>query len=289
MKKQIKRLLIKACNLERPSIVNVKNVSLSTNQILEGRRALITGGTSGIGKAIALAFLKAGCSVAITGRDLKRVQETIQEFKDANSLFSQHIYGLKWDVQHDDISIKYDELKNILGGNIDILVNNAGIDSGAMAPNTKSEDFDKVIDTNLKGSYFLSQYIGRIFTQNKICGNILFISSSSAIRPAISPYMLSKWGIRGLTLGFAKSLAPYGITVNGIAPGPTATPMLLKEGASLAHKSSPLKRFILPEEIANMAVFLTSEMGRSIIGDTIFMTGGVGLTTLDDFQYSEWL
>ena len=79
-----------------------------------------------------------------------------------------------------------------------------------------------------KGVFFLSQMLGKYFVTNNIKGNILNIASASCIRPADSAYTVSKWGIRGLTLGLAKTLAKYGITVNGIAPGPTATPMMIK-------------------------------------------------------------
>lgn len=122
--------------------------------------------------------------------------------------------------------------------------------------------------------------------ENNIKGNILNIASSSSLRPAASAYTLTKWGTRGLTLGLAKTLAPYGITVNGIAPGPTATPMLHREqGDNLAFHGNPLGRFALPEEIANMAVFLVSPMGRSVVGDIVYMTGGSGLVTFDDVSY----
>ena len=107
------------------------------------------------------------------------------------------------------------------------------------------------------------------------------------MRPAISAYTLTKWGIRGLTLGLGKIFAPYGITVNGIAPGPTATQMIIKkETDNITFSTNPLGRLVMPEEIANMAVFLVSEMGRSIIGDIVYMTGGSGLVTLDDVKYS---
>lgn len=103
---------------------------------------------------------------------------------------------------------------------------------------------------------------------NQIKGNILNIASSSSLRPANSAYTISKWGIRGLTSGLAKSLAPYGITVNGVAPGPTATPMLLKEDIhNISHPNLPAGRYVLPEEIANMALFLVSDMGRMVVGD----------------------
>lgn len=86
-------------------------------------------------------------------------------------------------------------------------------------------------------------------------------------------------------MGLAKSLAPYGITVNGIAPGPTATPMVGKDPRSNLTFSNALGRYGLPEEIANMAVVLVSGMGRSIMGDMVYMTGGSGLLTFDDISY----
>ena len=112
------------------------------------------------------------------------------------------------------------------------------------------------------------------------------IASSSSLRPAISAYELSKWGIRGLTMGLAKKYIKKGIVVNGIAPGPTATSMLNKdEKGNLTRSNSPIGRYILPEEIANAAVFLVSDMGRTIVGDIIYMTGGAGIITFDDVNY----
>lgn len=167
-----------------------------------------------------------------------------------------------------------------------ILVNNAGV-LGASLPTATEEEFDKVIDTNLKGVFFLSQLFGNYLKVNKIEGNILNIASSSSLRPAASAYTLSKWGVRGLTLGLAKSLAPYGVTVNGIAPGPTATPMLLKDDLeNITNNGNPIGRYAMPEEIANMAVILVSAMGKTIIGDIVYMTGGAGTITFDDMPYS---
>lgn len=119
-----------------------------------------------------------------------------------------------------------------------------------------------------------------------IKANILNIASSSSLRPAISPYTLSKWGIRGLTLGLAKSLIPYNIVVNALAPGPTATPMLLPQSSeSIDLPTSPANRYATADEIANMAVMLVSDIGRMIIGDCIYMTGGAGVITYDDMSY----
>lgn len=169
---------------------------------------------------------------------------------------------------------------------IDILVNNAGVNFVGI-PNAIESEYDKVMDTNLKGAFFLSQIFGKYMIKNKIRGNILNIASASSLRPADSAYILSKWGIRALTLGLAKSLSKYGITVNGIAPGPTATPMMInKETSNIALNRLPLGRYITTEEIANMAIVLVGDMGRSIIGDIVYMTGGAGNLTYDDVTYS---
>lgn len=142
------------------------------------------------------------------------------------------------------------------------------------------------MDTNLKGVFFFSQLVGRYMVDNNIEGNILNIASASSLRPAASVYTLSKVGIKEFTLGMAKSLIPHGVVVNGLAPGPTATPMLIKgEKPNLAIDHNPLGRFALPEEIANMAVILTSNMGRTIVGSIVYMTGGSGTITFEDVQY----
>lgn len=182
---------------------------------------------------------------------------------------------------------KFEEILNLKNiSEIDILVNNAGVLGGDIKDVTEVE-YDQIINTNLKGVFFLSQLIGTYYKENKIKGNILNIASSSSLRPAASAYTISKWGVRGLTLGLAKLFAPYNITVNGIAPGPTATKMILKDdNINIAFPKNPIGRCATPEEIANMAVFLTSNMGRTIVGDIIYMTGGAGLITFDDVNYN---
>lgn len=257
-------------------------VQLSPSELLKGRCALITGGTSGIGYAIAKAFLEAGAKVIITGRDESRIQASLKSLGHQGMAFG-------FVLNNADVSsfeATFESMKSAIGGGkIEILVNNAGV-LGAVMPNADSSVYDTVLNTNLKGSFFLSQMLGKYMKENQIKGNILNIASSSSLRPAISAYTLSKWGMRGLTMGLAKSLAPYGITVNGIAPGPTATPMLKSDNNNITNKSIPLGRFVMPEEIANMAVFLVSDLGRSIIGDIVYMTGGAGVVTFEDMSYN---
>lgn len=268
---------------------NVQVVNLAPNELLKGRVALITGGTSGIGFHIAKAFLRSGAAVIITGRSEERLRRACAELNEdrtyTDSLFSIMMDNTEVRLFKTCFQEVIDKVRAKGYRQIDILVNNAGV-LGASMPSATEEEFDKVIDTNLKGVFFLSQLVGKYMKENKIEGNILNVGSSSCLRPAISAYTLSKWGIRGMTLGLAKSLAPYGITVNGIAPGPTATPMLLKDGLdNITNNGNPIGRYALPEEIANMAVVLVSPMGRTIVGDMIYMTGGAGTITYDDVNY----
>lgn len=263
-----------------PQIVELKQESL-----LQGRTALVTGGTSGIGNEIARSFLKAGATVLITGRNQERIDKVVAEMK--KGIPDALIYGLAMNmIDVGGIKEKMSEALQILPSHqIDILVNNAGVSGDSFATTTE-EQYDNTMDTNLKGVYFLSQYIAHYYIDNKIKGNILNIASSSSLRPANSAYSISKWGIRGLTEGLARVLAPYGITVNGIAPGQTVTPMM--QGTStenIYHPTNLIGRYILPVEIANMAVILVSEMGRAIVGDIVYMTGGSGNVTNEDLPY----
>lgn len=268
----------------KPRPLNINHIEFQPNTLLKGKTVVITGGTSGIGYAIAKLFLQSGAHVIITGRNSSKLNQSVRKLVDETDGTCEGIEMDNCDIKGMEHKIN-DLIKSISPRKINILVNNAGIGKGASFPMTSEEDWNKTLETNLKGTYFLSQIIAKYFIRNNIEGNILNISSSSGIRPANSPYMASKWGIRGLTLGMAKALAPHGIIVNGIAPGPTATPMLARGLENPELKTSPIGRFIRPEEIAGMALVLVSELGRSIVGDTVFMTGGVGLTTFDDISY----
>ena len=286
---QIKSLLKKLLGIFPKKMVSVKVATLPKSTLLQSRCAIITGGTSGIGFAIAEAFLISGASVVITGRSQDRLNTSVNQLQSrfpGATILGRVLDNTKVDSFEDSFRTIINDLNSKGIGAIDILVNNAGVNYKGM-PNAIESEYDLVLDTNLKGVFFLSQLVGKYMVSNNIRGNLLNIASASSIRPANSAYTLSKWGIRGLTLGLAKSLGPYGITVNGIAPGPTATPMMIKDpSTNMALDRIPLGRYITTEEIANMAVVLVSDMGRSIMGDLVYMTGGAGLLTYDDVNYS---
>lgn len=252
------------------------------SELLNNRTALITGGTRGLGLAIASAFINSGANVIITGRTQSSLDQAQTLIIETTKCSKDRIKTLILDLS------LISSIKNIASEidkyNIDILVNNAGVSDELTFESMTEEEYDFVMDTNLKGTYFLSQEVSNYMMHNNIKGNILNIASSSSLRPATLPYTLSKWGIRGFTEGLSKKLIKRGIVVNGIAPGQCATSMVINDD-SLNSQRSPIERLITPQEIANMSVILVSDIGRSIVGDVVYMCGGSGVITFDDVDY----
>ncbi len=283
MKKILRRLISHICP---PKIVKADISVLAPNCLLDGRKAIITGGTSGIGYQIAISFLKAGAEVLITGRSQKRIDDAISKICSVNADYVHRVYGQEMDITNiANLERAFQEVSKKIG-KVDILVNNAGLTGGHINDCTET-DFDSIVNTNMKGVFFLSRIVGRYMVSNKIQGNILNVCSSSSLRPANSVYTMSKWAVRGLTEGLARMLIPYGIVVNGIAPGLTATPMLNKNDSNdnLSNPYVLTKRYATAEEIAEMAVILVSNMCRMVVGDVLYMTGGSGLLYHEDVNY----
>lgn len=255
--------------LVRKHPVIVKDIE---SNLLFGKHALITGGNSGIGYAIAKKMLESGATVTILGRSKEKNERAAKEL------------GCSYLIE--DVSLTQQLISDLLvflkEHNVDILVNSAGVLDKEPWLEKTPEGFDKVMNTNLKAVYFLCQTLANDMIKKNIKGHILNISSSSSQRPSWGPYQLSKRALNGLTLGFAQRLAPQGIIVNGIAPGVTATPMMnaVLDSDNLSYPN-PLRRASTPEEIANLAVFLASDLGNSVVGDTVMMTGGSGNLSFD--------
>lgn len=287
LKGKVKNEIKRAVKLLIPDHKTYASVSvLAPSQLLAGRVALVTGGTSGIGYAIAKAFLQAGASVVITGRSEEKAACMADRLKQ-EAPEGCKAFGIAMDnARPSDFDAKLDAIQKLFaGGKIDILVNNAGV-QGAQFGTATEQEFETVMDTNVKGTFFLSQAVARRWIADGTRGNILNICSSSSLRPAANAYTISKVALKEITAGLAKALIGKGIVVNGLAPGPTATPMLHRDGAGdISCPHNPLGRYALPEEIASMAVILCSGLGQTIVGSVVYMTGGAGILTYEDVKY----
>lgn len=272
-----------------PPVIKAEIHTLALNELLKDRKALITGGTSGIGLEIAKSFLNAGAAVVITGRCRERLDSACDKICEVKNEWKERLFSVVMDVAD---SSKLEDcfvnaMQTVRWGGVDVLVNNAGLEGGHINDCTEQE-FDSIMNTNVKGVFFLSRIVARNMIKNKIRGNILNICSSSSFRPANSAYTMSKQAIKSLTEGLARMLIPHGIVVNGIAPGMTATPMLKKADSEgdLYLDAVLTKRYATPEEVANMAVIMVSNMCRMVVGDVLCMTGGSGLVYHEDINYN---
>lgn len=274
----IKKLINKFKPMPKTIPIMIESTSA---QILIGKAAIVSGGTSGIGYGIAKSFLKAGANVVICGRSHDKLERAVKELSDYGS-----VKGLEFDISNID---KMEEvIKSFLDYSnykIDILVNSAGTNSFEKFGGITEDMYDSVLNTNLKGTLFLSQLIANYMIENSIKGNILNIASTGSFRPADTAYRVSKWGIRGLTLGMAKNLIKHGIVVNGIAPGPTATSMLNASNDNINWPRNPSGRMTTVEEVAELAKYMVSDSSRMLVGELVSLSGGAGVLTYDDVDY----
>ncbi|WP_323668457.1 SDR family NAD(P)-dependent oxidoreductase [Aliarcobacter butzleri] len=263
----IKNFLICLKTGSKPVQVSVSQIAYE--KLFEEKHILVTGGTSGIGFEIAKKFLSLGAKVTITGRNINKLDSIKKDINNPNLIV------VEWDISNSKIiDEKINETIEKMG-KIDILINNSGI----YAPNnffdTDEKLFDEIMNTNLKGLFFTSKKIAEYFIKNSIKGKIINISSVRSIQGGAEPYGISKWGVRGLTQGLARDLAKYGIVVNAVAPGITATGINGINIEKNAYTSSSLdKRVALPQEIAEIVTFLSSNAANHIIGQTIVCDGG---------------
>lgn len=253
------------------NMVPVEIPTLSSN-LLEGKIALIIGGTGGIGRGIAQSFIEAGAKVIISGTNENKINSYIKGFGEQAKGIVINIREVgSFDNRILEAALLFEENR------IDILVNCAGVHGDQSFGNVSEETYDAVMDTNLKGMFFMTQSMGNYMKKNSIKGHILNVSSAAALKPGFTPYEISKNGVRALTLGASAELIQYGIVVNAIGPGPVATAMLgRKETDTLYTDCVPAGRFATPKEIGQLATIMVSDMCNLVIGDTFYISGGSG-------------
>lgn len=247
--------------------VTAKIAYTAPHDMLYGKRIVITGGGRGLGLAMAKKFLSEGASVLIAGRNEDTLKLNAKELK---------CEYLKLDVQDIDSFDSFIKKADSTLHGIDCLVNNAGIslhenDFTSVTP----ESFDLQINTNLKGSFFLAQKFIQLLTNNNRKGVLLFMSSETSHTADIRPYGLTKAAINSLVKGLASMYSSKGIRINAVAPGVTTSDMTgIKADSNLFFKSNTLERAYLPEEVAECACFLLSDVSGCISGEIITCNNG---------------
>ncbi len=248
-------------------------------QLLKNKSALITGGTAGIGKAIALLYAKHGADVAIFGTNKERAEQVLQELEVRRAHSQQKFASYLVNVA--DYKEVDEAIQKLLAdwGKIDVLVNNAGITKDNLLIRMSEEDWDRVIDVNLKSVYNTCRSLARSMMKAR-SGAIINISSVIGLTGNAGQvnYAASKAGMIGLTKSLAKELASRNVRANCIAPGYIETPMtdvLSEQVKGQVLAAIPLGRIGSPKDIAHAALYLASDLSSYVTGQVITVDGGM--------------
>ena len=243
---------------------------------LDGKVAVVTGGNSGIGLAIAKAFREEGALVAILGRNPESLESASKELGKGSFAVQGDVSKIK-DIDH----LYAETVRNF--GNIDVLVANAGIGEFIPVDGADESHFDRVVNINFKGAYFTVQR--SLEYLNKGASIILTSSALNQMGwPGTSVYSATKAAVRSLARSFSADLLPKGIRVNTLSPGPIETPIFERLGLppdeltgfkAQVTDQHPMKRFGRPEEMARVAVFLASDDSTYVVGADLVADGGM--------------
>ncbi len=245
----------------------------------EGRSAIVTGGTRGIGKAIVLELAKHGANVAF---NFSKSAEEAEKLKAEVESLGVKAIAAQCDVASTEASAEFVKKVHSEFGSIDFLINNAGITRDQLIMRMKEDDWDAVIDTNLKGAWNFSKAVLRPMMKNENGGSILNISSISGVVGMLgqSNYSASKAGMMGLTKSLAKEVASRKITVNALALGLIETEMASEMNAEVREKilaQIPLGRLGNVQEVAEIACFMLSDSARYMTGQVVQPDGGLAM------------
>jgi 3-oxoacyl-[acyl-carrier protein] reductase len=245
--------------------------------LLEGKNALVTGGSQGIGAAASLDLAREGANICLTYR---KHEEEAQKYADEIRAMGRKALALKCDIS------SYADAERVVKaaidefGSLDILVNNAGMNWDGVSWKMTEEQWDRVIEVNLKGYFNFTRQVAPLFKEQR-SGKIINVTSINGLRGKFGQtnYSASKAGIVGYTKALAKELGAFGVNVNAVAPGLIETAMLKESSArekiiDLAMGEMALNRVGQPEDLANLVTFLASEKAKHITGDVIKVDGG---------------
>lgn len=246
---------------------------------LEGKVAIVTGGSGGIGEEICRRLAQDGAKIIVNYRShLEKAQKT----KEKVEMIGSQAYMVQADLS------KVEQINNLVQesidhfGKVDILVNNAGLEKRANFIETSEEDYDLVLDVNLKAVFFATQAVVKHFQGTNNPGRIINISSvhEELPFPHFTSYCASKGGVKMIMRNLAVELGPWGITINNVAPGAIATPInqdLLNNPEQLKKvtQNIPLGRLGEPEDVSGIVAFLASDEAKYITGSTFYVDGGL--------------
>ncbi len=246
---------------------------------LNGKVAIVTGGNSGIGKAITLALAGAGANVVI---DYVANEAATEDLEKQIAALGDRAIGVKADVSKvADLEMLIERTVKELG-HLDVMVNNAGIETRTSVLDTTEEQYERVMEINLKSAFFGTQLAAKQMIAQGTGGHIINISSvhEDWPMPGNAPYCLSKGGMRMLTRQAGIELGPHNVLVVGVGPGAVATPinastMADPEKMKVLDRAIPLGRMAEPEEIGNVVAFLAGDGASYLTGTTVFADGGL--------------
>ena len=244
--------------------------------LVAGQNVIVTGGSRGIGRAIAEGFAARGANVLICSRTQESVETALKEMSDA---------GLKADGVACDVSDEQQILTTVQTavsrlGHVDTLVNVAGVNRRKRAETVTSDDYDFILDTNLRGAFLMSREVGKHMIERR-SGAQINIESLNTWMPlkGVLPYAMSKFGMQGMTRGLALEWGRHGVRVNSLAPGFILTDLTRKlwsdpDMQAWNQANAPLGRLGQPEDMVGTAIFLASKASAFMTGQTLYVDGG---------------
>lgn len=269
----LKRIASAIQNIRKPIKVGVPTVA-SDSELMKDRIAIVTGGSGDIGYAITKKIVGNGGRVIIVGRSEQKLKKVAHELGSNVGYVCGDIATCS---THSKIIAEAEE---VFGKVPDVIVNSAGSIADTLFGDMNEDEWDRVMNINIKGLVFFTQTLSNIWIENMIKGRILNVSSASGGKPGWTVYQISKAALNSATVGMASVLARHGIVVNSIAPGPVQS-SAINNGSENIHSEYPSGRITTVDEVAQWSVYLLSDFGAQTSGAILALSGGNGIYHLE--------